>query len=48
LAPFEKIVNGEFYFDREVVDKHLTIGCTNHKQSEVNILMNKLKELSKF
>ena len=43
LAPFESIKNGEFYYDRKVADKHLTISGTSYKQVEVDVMMNKLK-----
>ena len=35
--------NGEFYYNREVADKHLTISGTTYKQAEVDVMMNKLK-----
>jgi hypothetical protein len=32
LLPFSEIKNAEFYYDREVVDKHLAISCTTYSQ----------------
>lgn len=33
IAPFESLKNGEFYYERKVVDKHLGIAGTSYKQS---------------
>ena len=48
VAELEQLKNGEFYFDREVADKHLTIALTSYKQKEADALMEKLEKLSKL
>lgn len=46
--PFEELKNGEFYYDREVADKHLTISCTGYSNKEAEHLMNRLHSLEEY
>lgn len=48
LFNISKLISGQFYYEREVADKHLLISCTTYKQRHSDALMNRLKELSKF
>ena len=42
-VPAAQLRNGEFYYDREIADKHLTISCTKYDQKEADTLMKKLQ-----
>lgn len=39
------IAPGEFYFDREIADKHLTIASTSYKDSKVDALVGQLERM---
>jgi dehydrogenase/reductase SDR family protein 12 len=43
--PFEEVVNGEFYYDREIADKHLTISCTGYSDKDAKKMMKRLEDL---
>ena len=42
IAPFNSLQSGEFYYDREIADKHLTISCTTYNQKQADSLMKRL------
>ncbi|CAI5462242.1 unnamed protein product [Closterium sp. Yama58-4] len=45
--PNSKLVNGAFYFDRQVASKHLPFAGTEYKRETVDEIYTKLKELAK-
>ncbi|CAI5529482.1 unnamed protein product, partial [Closterium sp. Naga37s-1] len=46
--PESKLVNGGFYFDRQVASKHLPFAGTEYKKEVVDEIYSKLKELAKI
>ncbi|GJP44505.1 hypothetical protein CLOM_g3898 [Closterium sp. NIES-68] len=44
--PESKLVNGSFYFDRQVASKHLPLAGTEHKKEDVDEIYTKLKHLA--
>jgi dehydrogenase/reductase SDR family protein 12 len=41
----EKLKPGEFYFDRQVAEKHLTIASTSYKESKADALVGQLERI---
>jgi len=43
VTPDKNLVSGEFYFDRAVADKHLTIASTSYDDEKVDALVGILE-----
>jgi dehydrogenase/reductase SDR family protein 12 len=43
VTPDKHLVSGEFYFDRAVADKHLTIASTSYDDEKVDALVGILE-----
>lgn len=46
LQPKEKLVSGQFYFDRAEAPKHLPLTGTNNSHSAIDSIIEKLRSLA--